>query len=170
VGHSTGANKVCYYAGTKRDVRVLGVVLAGPMSDRYSVNTDKKNYAKNHAMMKKLVSEGKGNELFSSRHFFPMTPKRWLSLLEPGSKEDVFNYGDTINALSVFARIRKPLLVVFSEYDETADRPIEKIKSVFDAKTRASAYKSVVIPGATHGYTGKEQQFVDTVISWASSI
>lgn len=33
-GHSTGANKLCYYAGNQNDSRVAGVVLVSPMSDR----------------------------------------------------------------------------------------------------------------------------------------
>lgn len=169
-GHSTGANKVCYYAGLKRDSRLAGIILAGPMSDRYSTNTDKVNYARNMVLMKKLVADGKGDELLGSRHFFPMTPKRWLSLLEAGSKEDVFNYWDKKGALSVFAKIRKPLLLVFSGEDETADRPIEEIKNIFDSHTKSPAYKSVVIPDTTHSYTGKEKEFVGAVMSWASSL
>jgi alpha-beta hydrolase superfamily lysophospholipase len=170
IGHSTGANKVCYYAATKKDPRVVGVVLAGPMSDRYSRNTDKVHYRKNMAFMQKLVKQRKGDEILGGRHFFPMTPKRWLSLLAPGSKEDVFNYGDKKNVLSAFAKIRKPLLIVLSELDETADRPIEEIKQAFDTHTKSPSYKSVIIPGATHSYTGKEKEFVREVVSWSSSL
>ncbi len=169
VGHSTGANKVCYYACSKRDPRVVGVVLAGPMSDRFSQNTDKVNYKTNVALMKKLVREGKGDEILT-RHFFPMSAKRWLSLLAPHSKEDVFNYGDKTNVLSAFRCIRKPLLVVFSGIDETADRPIGAIKKIFDQHARAKSYTSAIILGATHSYAGKEKELVTIVTNWVASL
>lgn len=170
VGHSTGANKVCYYAATRRDPRVFGIVLAGPMSDRLSQNTNRKDYKKNLSLMKKLVKEKKGNNLMAGYHFFPMTPTRWLSLLVQGSPEDIFNYGDTKGILNIFRRIQKNLLVVFSENDETADRPIGMIKKIFDEHTRATSYKSIILSAATHSYSGKEKEFVKEVISWAAAL
>ena len=170
IGHSTGANKVCFYAGMKRDPRVVGVVLAGPTSDRFSRNTDKSNYQSNLSFMKKLMMQGKGNEIVSGRHFFPMTPRRWLSLLAPNTKEDVFNYGDNLNVLQTFGQIKKPLLVILSELDETADRPMLNIKDIFDDHTKSKNYNSIIIPGTTHSYTGKEKEFVGIVIDWIKQI
>ncbi len=169
VGHSTGANKACYYAGMRRDPRMIAVVLAGPMSDRFSKNTDRKLYDENLALMKKLVAEGKGDEILL-RHFFPMTAKRWLSLLSPGSKEDVFNYWDKKNVLTVFQKIRKPLLMVFAQNDETANKPVDKIKQVFDHYQRSTNYASIIIPETTHSYVGKEKEAVAAISSWVSSI
>lgn len=170
VGHSTGANKVCYYAATRQDPRVLGIVLAGPMSDRHSRNTDKKAYKKNLSLMQRLMNEKKDDKLLAGFHFFPMTPKRWLSLLAEGSSEDIFNYGDSKGTLKTFQKIRKKLLVVLSENDETADRPIAMIKKAFDVHAKSSSYKSIVIPAATHSYTGKEKEFVKEVVSWAAAL
>lgn len=166
VGHSTGANKVCFYSGTRHDPRLAGVVLAGPMSDRFSRNAGKEDYRDNLALMNKFIKQGEGDEIVSGRHFFPMTPNRWMSLLAPNTAEDVFNYGDSKSVLAVFSKIRKPLLVVLSELDETADRPINKIKKIFDKYARAKRYKSIIMPQATHSYTGKEKEFVETIISW----
>lgn len=165
-GHSTGANKVCYYAAEKNDPRVAGVVLAGPMSDRFSRNTDKANYERNVRKAKLLLAGGKGDQIMEGKHFFPITPRRMVSLLAPNTHEDVFNYGDTKRVLSEFAKIAKPLLVVFSGNDETADRPIESIKHVFDVHAKSKKYTSVIIPDTTHSYEGKEKEFVSTVIDW----
>lgn len=170
VGHSTGANKVCYYAATNLDPRVTGIVLAGPMSDRLSRNTDKEQYDKNMTMLKMLIDEGKGAALITKVGGFPMTANRLWSLLAPNTKEDIFNYGDTKNTLSDFGTIQKPLLVVFSENDETADRPITTIKNVFDTHTASKNFKSIIIPDTTHSYEGKEVEFVKIVVSWGASI
>ena len=93
-----------------------------------------------------------------------------MSLYAPGSVEDVFNYMDTKNVLVKFSRIHKPLLVVLSERDEYADRPIEKIRNVFDTHAKSPSYKSIVIPDTNHKYMGKEKEFVHAATSWAASL
>ncbi len=169
-GHSTGANKVCYYAATKNNPYVVGIVLAGPISDRLSQHTDKLNYQKNLLLVKALIAAGKGDDVAQNTHFFPITPHRALSLLAPNSSEDVFNYGDTTKVLSVFSKITKPLLVLFSGNDELADRPVEVIKQVFDAHTTSKHYVSKIIPDTTHSFPGKEKEFVTIVVKWAASL
>lgn len=169
VGNSTGANKVCYYAGTVTDPRIAGVVLSGPMSDRYSA-TDEATNAKHQEVMEQKIRDGKGDELLTGFDFFPLTPKRWMSLLAKGSPEDVFNYHDDEGALTTFSAIRIPMLVMFGGNDEHADRPIAEMQKAFDAHAKSANYKSVVIPGADHGFTGKEDVFVETIVSWAASL
>jgi alpha-beta hydrolase superfamily lysophospholipase len=170
LGHSTGANKACYYAAVKKDARVKGIVLAGPMSDRSEYTKKQKMYARIKKEMEQKLKAGKGNELLTGKDFFPLTPRRWMSLYSPGSAEDVFNYMDTKNVLVKFSRIRKPLLVVLSERDEYADRPIEKIRQVFDTHAKSPSYKSIVIPDTNHKYLGKEKEFVYVVVSWVASL
>lgn len=167
VGHSSGANKACFYSGTIPDIRVAGVVLAGPMSDRYSASDEETN-AKHQAFMEQKIREGKGDELLTGFDFFPLTPKRWMSLLAKGSPEDVFNYHDEKGALRTFSAITVPMLVMFGGSDEHADRPVPEMKKAFDLHAASSKYMSVIIPGADHGFTGKEQEFVDTIVSWAA--
>lgn len=169
-GHSTGANKVCFYTATVSDPRVAGAILAGPISDRHSARTDKVNYEKYLREARARIAAGKGDALQEGKHFFPITPKRFVSLLAPNTQEDVFNYGDSTNVLSTFSRIQTPLLVVLSENDEVADRPIRDIQSVFDTNTRSSNYRSVVIPDTDHSYTGKETEFVSAIIDWVKTL
>ena len=166
VGHSTGANKVCFFAATQKNLHVIASVLSGPMSDRLSSPKD----AKQLSFMRKLVKKGKGDELLLGHHFFPLTAKRYLSLYEPGSTEDVFDYGDKNPKLTYFSRITMPLLVVLSGKDEAADRPITDIQQIFDAKAKASTYKSVIIPDAPHRFNGYETLAVSTIVEWIKSI
>ena len=88
VGHSTGANKVCYYAGNTDDPRIVGVALAGPISDRLSERTDKEKYDENIKMLKDLINTGRGDALLAKTHWFPITAKRAWSLLAPNTKEE----------------------------------------------------------------------------------
>lgn len=170
VGHSTGANKVCYFAATQKNPYVIGVVLSGPMSDRLSAIKDFEKFKKDLARMHELIDAGKGNELLVGYHFFPLTPKRFVSLFEPRSTEDVFDYGEQEPKLVTFSKIQLPMLVLFSGKDEAADRPIEDIKKIFDTHAKTSKYISQIIPNALHRYNGHEKEAVDAIMRWAKTI
>ena len=83
IGHSTGANKVCYYAGSRKDPRVSAIVLASPVSDRYDPTIKPAEMRERLAKMQQLIKNKKGDELQLGLHFFPITPKRFVSLLHP---------------------------------------------------------------------------------------
>jgi len=168
VGRSTGSNKACFYAGTVGDERVTGVVLNSAISDRLSKS--KEEIAKDLPVMKKKIAEGKENELFTGYSFFPMTPKRYVSLYEKGSKEDVFDYGDENPQMKIFSQIKKPLLIILGEKDEHVDRPVADIVRVFDEKTTSQNYKSLIIPNALHGFEGLEQDLAVTICSWVKTL
>ena len=168
VGHSTGANKVCYYAAEKKDPRVLGVVLAGPVSDRL-VNPFCNKLAKKLGFMRKLVQRGRGDKLIAPYSNFPvMTPKRFLSLYTPGSVEDTFDYGEKKPKLTCFSKIKKPLLVLLGGEDEYLDRPAEKVKRIFEAHAHSKYYQFRIIPKTNHGFQGKEREFMKAIMNWAN--
>lgn len=168
MGRSTGANKACFYAGTVNDPRVVGVVLNSAISDRLEKTPEE--IAATIPFMKKKIEEGNAEELLVGYSFFPMTPKRYLSLYEKGSKEDVFDYGDENPQMKIYAQIQKPLFVIMGEEDEHADRPVADIIKVFDAKTTSEKYKSVSIPGALHGFEKQEGELAELVCGWIKTI
>lgn len=170
VGHSTGANKVCYYAATQTHPNLIGVILSGPVSDRLSAIHDFEKFKKDLVYMHGLIDAGNGDELLIGYHFFPLTPKRFVSLFEPRSVEDVFDYGEPEPHLVTFSKIQLPLFVILSGKDEAMDRPAEEIKKAFDTHTKSSKYASQIIPGALHRYNGHEEEAVAAIISWAKTI
>ncbi|MBI2404966.1 DUF1749 domain-containing protein, partial [Candidatus Gottesmanbacteria bacterium] len=170
IGHSTGANKVCYYSATQKNDHVAGIVLAGPMSDRLEIGLDIKKRKKVLTHMHRLVNQGKGDALLLDYHYFPITPRRFLSLFEPGSTEDTFDYGDKKPKLMYFSKIRLPLFVVFAGNDEYADRPMQEIQNIFDKNVTSKHYKSIIVPGALHKFNGKEKRFVQDVVTWIKTL
>ena len=168
VGHSTGANKLCYWAATQKNPHVVGVVLSGPISDRLSPTSKKYWYLLPY--LRFLTWVGLGNKLISGVSFFPATPKRLLSLLSPTSTEDVFDYGDNYPKLELFSKIVYPLMVIIGGNDDVADRPVRDIKKVFDAKHTVKKYHSVIIPGGTHTYTSVERAAVKAIIDWIKTL
>lgn len=169
-GHSTGANKACYYGGSEKNNHVTGIVLVSPVSDRLDKNINKSKITKDLSLMQDLVNRGKGNNLITGFTFFPITPYRFLSLYKPHSKEDTFDYGDTRPRLTYFSRITKPLLVVLGQKDEYLDRPAKKIIEVFDKFQHSENYKSIIIPNALHGFDGKEKDMAKIIIEWAKNL
>lgn len=169
-GHSTGANKVCFYAGNRRDDRVGGVVLAGPISDRLIEERTNPKLETNIRRMKQMVKKGKGEYILNNLTFFPITPMRYLSLFDRHSAEDVFDYGEETPKMETFSRISVPLLIVLSGKDEYSDRPAAKIRPVFDQFAKSPKYSLVILNNATHGYEGMENQFAEAVVSWISSL
>jgi pimeloyl-ACP methyl ester carboxylesterase len=170
VGHSTGANKVSYYAAVKRDPHVVGVILASPVSDRLDIALDKEKLQQDLKHMEQLVAEGKGDELQLGYHFFPITPQRFVSLFKPNSLEDQFDYGDEKPVLKYFKRIKKPLLVLIGSADEYLDRPAEKVLTVFNQLQRSNKYDGKILPGVLHSYNESEKEVVKTIISWMIEI
>jgi pimeloyl-ACP methyl ester carboxylesterase len=167
VGSSTGANKVCFYAGTQHDPRVSGVVLASPVCDRLVPMRHVSWLVK--IFLNILQAVGLGTTFIPCINPYPVTPNRALSLLTHSS-EDVFDYDDSEHGLRVFGNIIKPLLVVLGEQDESLDRPAFVIKTVFDKKSHAKRYTSVILKETDHGFEGKEKEFTETVLRWIQSI
>lgn len=165
VGYSSGANKACFYAASAKDPRVSGIVLVSPLNDRLGMQ-QMPGFGEALANMKSERDAGKGDVLYSTAMPFPMTPNRFLSLFEAGSMEDVFDY-DAPDGLAEFSGISAPVLVVLAGADEHADRPAEQIRKAFDRKTRSGRYKSVIVEGADHGFTGKEPDLARLTLEWA---
>ncbi|OGG08597.1 hypothetical protein A2154_00625 [Candidatus Gottesmanbacteria bacterium RBG_16_43_7] len=171
IGHSTGAFKAGYYAGTVKDNRLSGVIVTSPISDRLIELKTNKKLAVNLRRMKHMVDKGKGDFLVNNLTFFPLTPRRYISLFAENSVEEtIFDYGSEKPLLKFFRNIKTPLFVVLAENDEYADRSIREIKLFFDKHQRSVNYKSIIIKNAVHGFNRQEKTFARIVVSWLKSI
>lgn len=169
IGQSSGANKVCYYAATQAHKNLAGVILASPVSDRLDPEMDKKVLAQNIKTAQTLIASSKGESLVTFGAF-PMTAARFVSLYNPGSLEDQFDYGDEHPKLAYFSKITLPLLVLLGEEDLSLDRPPQKHIEVFDRLTSSKRYKSIILPGVNHNYQGSEKLVIETIGQWIASI
>lgn len=170
VGHSTGAIKAAYSEATQPHPHVAGIILAGGLSDRLGPDVDYVKLSKQVKQMEQMVREGKGEQLIEGLSFFPMTPKRFISLNKKGSREEVFDYGEEKPRMTILERIAKPLFVIVSENDECLDRPARDVTRVFDGHAKSKHYKSMIFPNANHGFEGKEGAFVDAVCHWIAGL
>lgn len=169
-GHSTGANKVCYVAGRRNDSRVIGVVLVSPISDRLVPQKPPSSRSEELLAMNRLIDKGKGDILLLNKHFFPISARRYISLFSPNSQEDTFDYGNPQPMMKYFSNIKKPLLVIFGENDESRDRPMKRIQKVFDVRTKSIRYSSNLIKDGFHTFYGKEEELVSRILHWSASL
>jgi alpha-beta hydrolase superfamily lysophospholipase len=166
-GHSSGANKVCLYAGTQCDVRVKGVILSSPVSDRLAPE-EKRSWILDIGM-KFLYYFGFGDLLiFNSR--MTLTPKRYLSLFKPHSLEDVFAYGDSPAQMNIYSKISKPLLILLGNNDEYLDRKATQVMNVFHAKQHSQMFEGYIIPDGLHSFQGKEKMVAEIIGKWINKI
>jgi pimeloyl-ACP methyl ester carboxylesterase len=83
--------------------------------------------------------------------------QRFLSLYTPDSAETIFPYEQATKIPRTLRAVKAPILVLWSEKDEYADRPAKKIAEWFDKNIQAP-HSVVIVPKASHGLKGAEGQ------------
>jgi pimeloyl-ACP methyl ester carboxylesterase len=170
-GHSTGANKVLYYAARTRDRRVVGIILVGPVSD---VAAEAKRLG-----TRELRRRVAGAERIAQRDPDGLVPRVWgfwsarryISLYRPGEIEDVFPYYRANARWSAFRSVRLPIAAVLGSRDEFLDRPAGDVIEAFRRNAvRARSFTGTVVPRARHGFQGYERELADLVARWVGAL
>lgn len=151
------------------DDRVFGAALVSGLSDKLIPDVDKFQLMNDIEMMKLLVDSGKGDGLVVGKTFFPITPKRFLSLYTPGP-EDQFDYGEKSPKLPYFSTITKPVYVIIGEKDEFLDRKAASFLRVFETLTRSLSFKGEIIADANHSFKDKEKELSHMLTVWCLSL
>ena len=143
LGHSTGAQDSLYFLrySTLRSV-VNAVILQGAVSDRDIILSDP-TLLKMHKQAHELKIEGKEDSFLEDYLFdAPITAKRFLSLSERLSDEDMFSLDLTENELRpILEPIEMPVMLCFSSEDEyvpnyTAQRELaERMVRILNEKS-----------------------------------
>ncbi|ONH65141.1 AB hydrolase superfamily protein YisY [Cyberlindnera fabianii] len=163
-GNSTGCQDSIHYALNKADVKVDGIVLHSPVSDRYACGSMFEEKGQNLEDWNKEAKEWGdkyGMEAVLppkfSKWFFDtnITAYRWLSLFTVGGDDDYFSEDLTDDALkNSFGKLNIPTLVLYSEKDEFVPSSVDKSAIVerwrsFTPQGIYSKY-STVIKGCSH--------------------
>lgn len=166
VGNSTGANKALYYCYKTKDRSVKGLALLGPVSD-VPVQKHKlgvKKWQASLTVARKLA--GKKDALMPLAYGVS-TPKRYLSLFQPSSAEDVFPYHNPSAKWKELASIKIPIAVIIGSRDEHLDIPLNKfIQAFHDHAPLTNLFKCIIIQNANHGFKGKEKILAESLVEW----
>jgi pimeloyl-ACP methyl ester carboxylesterase len=166
-GHSTGANKVLYYAAETADRRVTGLILLGPISDiaGEAKRIGRRELGRRVARASRLAAREPRALVPSAWGFW--SARRYLSLYRPGGAEDVFPYDRPGARWTALRAIRVPLAVMVGGRDEFLDRSPEALIEAFAAQAaRAKSFTGRIIPGALHGFQGREAAVARAVVDW----
>lgn len=169
VGHSTGAQKIAYYAARVRDRSIAGIVLLAPISDVAIRKRELgKEFDRNIAAAQRFTKKH-GRFALLPQRIAPgyFSAQRYLSLFRPNSAEDVFPYYNPTARWTAFRSIRIPALVIIGQRDEHLDRPLKNFLAAFTAHANIRArLKTVNIPGAYHGFRHHKNALAKEVLRW----
>ena len=169
-GHSTGANKVLYYASRARDRRVVGIVLLGPVSD---VAAEARRLGRRELRRRVATAEQ-----IARRDPLGLVPRAWgywsarryISLYRPGEVEDVFPYYRPGARWTALRAVRLPIAAVVGSRDEFLDRPAGELIAAFRGNaTRARTFTGTVIPGARHNFQRRERELAALIVRWINA-
>lgn len=156
-GHSTGCQKIAYYAATVKKFSIESIVLMSPADD---LGMQKKVLGKNFYKYLKeaetFVKNNKGETILPSEFQTPMfSAQRYYHLYKENSIEgNIFNYEKPI---TITKKINKPILAIFGEKEQYAvispKNMLEKIAATFANKKS----KTVILPNADHSFHGEEK-------------
>jgi pimeloyl-ACP methyl ester carboxylesterase len=166
-GHSTGANKVLHYAAERRDRRVAGLLLVGPVSD---VAAERKRVGARELARRVTVAERlvrRDRQALVPGPWGYWSARRYLSLYRPGETEDVFPYYRPNARWSALRRVRVPTAAILGSRDEFLDRPADEAIDAFrENATRAPSFTGLVVPEALHGFAGHEAALAGAIVDW----
>ena len=169
-GHSTGANKVLHYAARTRDRRVTALVLLGPVSDiAAAMKQIRGRELRRRVALAERIASGDPQALVPRAWGF-WSARRYLSLYRPGEAADVFRYYRPNARWAALRGVRAPVAVIVGSRDEHLDRrPAELIAAFERNAPLARSFTGIVIPGALHGFQGRERALGQAMLRFVRS-
>lgn len=168
-GHSLGCAKVVHYLENHSTEEITQVILIAP-TDMVRWGEADSNHKDYLARAKKMVEEGKGDELVESRIWVQKTPisaKTYISLCDPGGDADI--YGNRAEGAWI-SKISIPMLMVYGDQDTgvqktdgSAENWQKRVAEIKNPQTKVS-----IISGAQHGFKGMEENLAKIIESEVS--
>lgn len=163
-GHSIGGSKVVNYIVDKSNPAVIAAILLAPTDMVGWANTDP-NHQGYLQKAKKLVAEGKGEELVGAQCWLDKTPlsaQTYPTICEAGTAVDI--YGDRDDG-PLLGRINVPTLIAYgdadigiSKIDGSMNKWMERVDKIKHKNTQVLVFK-----GASHSFKGYEDKLSSVI-------
>ncbi len=164
LGHSLGGSKVVNYLVTKNRPEVIAAILLAPTDMVGWANTDPNNQTYLQKA-KKLMAEGKGEELVGAECWIDKTPlsaQTYPTICEAGRPVDI--YGDK-NGKTPLGMIEIPTLIVYgsadigiTKVDGSMGKWLGRVNKIKNKNTQIS-----VIQDSSHSFKSYEDKLSDSV-------
>jgi len=155
MGHSTGCQKILYYAYITGDERIKSLIHISPADD-YEIwkNYLGEDFEKIVKLAEEMVRRGDGDKLLLSLYeknedFW--SARRFLSFASRANWEArMFNYED----LSIFSQVKIPTFVALGTEDEYFFKPVKWYANKLKDAYRGEKIRVEIMPGdhSFHGY------------------
>jgi pimeloyl-ACP methyl ester carboxylesterase len=174
-GHSTGCQKIAFYQSRRQDPAVEALVHLAPGDDYAIVLRDMgaRALARLAGWARDRIAAGRGEDPLPTGRGAPemcagFTARRFLSISEPRQTEaGLFQYD---GPMRVFSRLTLPMLVLFGDREEFACLPPAVMGDRLREKTASRLFLFSIIPGADHGFHGKERETAAAVTAFIRSL
>jgi pimeloyl-ACP methyl ester carboxylesterase len=163
-GHSTGCQKIVHYQARRQRTEVAGLVLLAPADDYAICRRDLgRRFGATVARARARVAAGRGREPVTGLHEV-FSARRFLSIADRRRPEAaVFDYEGPMRA---FRAIEIPVLALFGAREEFAVLPVAGMLDRLAALHPPGRVTTRAIPGADHGFHGRERRVAAVVRDW----
>ncbi len=177
-GASTGANKICVYEHyrPKNKFSKYIILCGGDDTGIYYDLLGKKRFYRLLETAKEKIKRRKGNEVIAE-----LLPDEWFSykafydIANPDGDYNCFPYLEVIRKIRLskkllfryFKAIKKLSIVIYGELDEYAWGDVPRVVNILKKYQPKFVYK--IIPGADHGFTGKDKELAQVITSYLTS-
>ncbi|KAF9427155.1 hypothetical protein BGZ94_005383 [Podila epigama] len=154
LGHSTGCQQIISHSHHGEHTSIVkGAILQGPVSDREFMESSMDIFDQYLLLAQEMIQEGKGQELMIREvDSAPITAYRFNSLASVGGDDDMFSSDLSQQTLvSIYSRMRVPMLWVHSSNDEYVPDHIEKRQHAARMAAACNTTAAVLhLPNADH--------------------
>ena len=169
IGHSTGCQKIAYYQAVRNRKDVKALLLTAIGDDYEILRRDLgASFTRKVTRARALVADGRPDALVQGIGF-PFAAHRFLSIADPDQLEArLFRFDGPMRHVG---KVRCPILGIFPEAEEYAVIPVQEAARQLQAKARrANPCDVCLIPGANHGFKGRELEAVRAGMDWIHRI
>jgi pimeloyl-ACP methyl ester carboxylesterase len=168
IGHSLGAIKAVYGMAHEKWPGVAGVVaVSGPRLSCAAFRNSSESsslFFESLSTAERLVGEGRGEELFTSKFPFPLliTAEGYLDKYGPAERYNLLQFAHDLPCPALFTYGSKELA--------SGGVPFEGLPEALASLPGSSRRQLTVIDGADHVYTGVAEQLATTIAGWLAPI
>ena len=177
-GHSTGANKIAVYDSSKKRNIMRGYIfIAG--GDDTGLLFDQLGARRFRSALERAraeIKDGRGDELVpKSLSTMPMSWRSFYDMANPNGDYNVFPFLEALGRARLsrrplfrhLRRVRKPSLVVYGDSDEYCfDNVSRCVASMAKALGPKENFEFVIVEGADHGFSGREEELATLIADW----
>jgi pimeloyl-ACP methyl ester carboxylesterase len=171
-GHSLGAPKVAYYASKTKE-NLQSIIFLSPADMLGLAREDKDQFEKEITNAKKMIEDGKGDELLPEYVWgdYLLKANTYINLFGDESETAIFNFHNKDLGFETISKIDEPILTIMGRKDDVAIIPIEEIMEIMEKEAISSPRSETKILGdSNHIYQGYEQELADVLKDWIVSV